>query len=655
MPVDPELKQDILNRTHVIESSKECAQVVEHLQNRGEPIGLDMEGIHFQPLGLVQVRAWDKSIYLLRTYRNPDLLVQGQIKSLLENPNIIKVMHGSTMDCLAIHKAGVNMSGIFDTAIAHKVVQYQNHGISRFADSLSFNRICSENGLGSNPLKYFMTDVLWRDSSVYLQDILDEELVLYSACDVDPLLDLFHIYESQIDPDFLPMFQFMCENEMLRATDNDLYRSRRSMAVKSNQSNIFIQNIGSKWTKKRIYNYLGDIKGLKTVLFSETNHTAHILTEDRKSALFLLKTLLSRAQEQSDDFKVSLVIPPTPKEIHVNQLECYRDRPLVDCSNGTQDTEKLANLVDMIIQTGCPIAMDTSLKREENNNLLSLELFVGQSPTLKVSLTDETTQDGKLAELLASDRVVKIVSRFNVSSVHEVVRKCFRKSGLIPRNFFELTSGYRGVQMCRNAKSIFQCPDPTIKDLLADFGLSHQNKLEDFVLLYFHFKNILPDPILDFLHAKSVVDIDIGAKRNLVQAKATRTLLKNKEKRLIHVRSKNVFSSIHEFQTNLRELIQDELEGMAVIYCFTGRTALVEVKEESIITPVMSTLVKNHEDKWQLKKIDLYAYVKRKPSIPCDRTILSRMSTSFVEDLENLGFYSVFHNWQNDIGVKSLK
>lgn len=91
MPVDPELKQDILNRTHVIESSKECAQVVEHLQNRGEPIGLDMEGIHFQPLGLVQVRAWDKSIYLLRTYRNPDLLVQGQIKSLLENPNIIKV------------------------------------------------------------------------------------------------------------------------------------------------------------------------------------------------------------------------------------------------------------------------------------------------------------------------------------------------------------------------------------------------------------------------------------------------------------------------------------------------------------------------------------------------------------------------------------
>ncbi|TRY75270.1 hypothetical protein TCAL_16837 [Tigriopus californicus] len=112
--------------------------------------------------------------------------------------------------------------------------------------------------------------------------------------------------------------------------------------------------------------------------------------------------------------------------------------------------------------------------------------------------------------------------------------------------------------MCKHGQSVFKCPDPTIKDLLADFGLSHQNKLEDFVLLYFHFKNILPNPILDFLHAKSVVDADIGARHQITQAKATRILLKNVEKRLIHVRVKanNSFSSIQEFQNTLKEVIK---------------------------------------------------------------------------------------------------
>jgi hypothetical protein len=40
---------------------------------------------------------------------------------------------------------------------------------------------------------------------------------LYSACDVDPLLDLYDITRSMIEPDFEVFLRDMCESELLRA------------------------------------------------------------------------------------------------------------------------------------------------------------------------------------------------------------------------------------------------------------------------------------------------------------------------------------------------------------------------------------------------------------------------------------------------------
>ena len=81
-------------------------------------------------LGLVQVKTSEGQIYLFRTGLNRRLFTSGGLKELFENGNILKVFHASTCDCLGIIREGVHMWGLFDTALAHKVVQYQNLGIS---------------------------------------------------------------------------------------------------------------------------------------------------------------------------------------------------------------------------------------------------------------------------------------------------------------------------------------------------------------------------------------------------------------------------------------------------------------------------------------------------------------------------------------------
>jgi ribonuclease D len=81
-------------------------------------------------LGLIQLKTGAGQIYLFRVGRNKKLLFEGGLKTLLEDQNILKVMHASSGDCRSIYKEGIRMWGLYDTGHAHKVIQFQNHGVS---------------------------------------------------------------------------------------------------------------------------------------------------------------------------------------------------------------------------------------------------------------------------------------------------------------------------------------------------------------------------------------------------------------------------------------------------------------------------------------------------------------------------------------------
>ena len=59
----------------------------------------------------------------------------------------------------------------------------------------------------SNPLKDKYHGVHWQRVNSFTElETLPEDLVFYSACDVEPLLELYEITQTRIDTDFRPRF-----------------------------------------------------------------------------------------------------------------------------------------------------------------------------------------------------------------------------------------------------------------------------------------------------------------------------------------------------------------------------------------------------------------------------------------------------------------
>ena len=117
--------QEILSRTRVVTETEDCRAVVGSLMSAGTPVGLDMEGVTNTRTSMVQISDVAGNITLFRTGVNPDLLSKGGLADLLQSPNILKVIHAATVDCLSIYKDGVKMWNIYDTsggAVRHSLI-----------------------------------------------------------------------------------------------------------------------------------------------------------------------------------------------------------------------------------------------------------------------------------------------------------------------------------------------------------------------------------------------------------------------------------------------------------------------------------------------------------------------------------------------------
>ena len=205
----PAILKDVLSRTTVITDAGESARALTQMIDRKEPVAVDMEGITFANLGMIQLKSSDGHIYLLRTGVNRDILTKGLVKELMENPQIVKVMFGCGSDCTSMYQEGIKLWNVYDLNLAHRVVNFQNYGATVFrCHNVNFNQICEMYGFKPNPLKVVMKDSLWRNPQMYTShDELNADMIFYSAYDVEPLLDLYNIFEAMIAPDFQPLLQ----------------------------------------------------------------------------------------------------------------------------------------------------------------------------------------------------------------------------------------------------------------------------------------------------------------------------------------------------------------------------------------------------------------------------------------------------------------
>ena len=69
--------QDVLNRVKVVTDVSESKKIINKLVDSGQPIGVDMEGVHTSPVSMVQVCDIKRDITLFRTGVNPALYWEG--------------------------------------------------------------------------------------------------------------------------------------------------------------------------------------------------------------------------------------------------------------------------------------------------------------------------------------------------------------------------------------------------------------------------------------------------------------------------------------------------------------------------------------------------------------------------------------------------
>ena len=206
--------RDILARTQVVTETEDCLREVGRIMTAGGPVGVDFEGVADSKMtSLVQISDLEGRITIFRTGINPELFSRGGLADILQSQEIIKVIHGSSSDCLSLYRDDVKLWNIFDTAgpwdtvivvifidlfssVAYKVLDFQRRGSNFFtAPTISFNNLCNFYCLPENPMKDLFKNILWKmeltKGGLYSLDnpkpILDE-LRVYCAWDVAPLI-----------------------------------------------------------------------------------------------------------------------------------------------------------------------------------------------------------------------------------------------------------------------------------------------------------------------------------------------------------------------------------------------------------------------------------------------------------------------------------
>jgi exonuclease 3'-5' domain-containing protein 1 len=130
------LNKENLHRIHLIKALKPARdafnQIVSDLDNQGEKfIGIDFKIVTLQNdeyLSFIIVATCSRvCVFDLRN--SSSILLESGIKDLLESDSVLKVMHDiKRVANVLAHQYSVNMRNVFDTQIAHAVLQHEKFG-----------------------------------------------------------------------------------------------------------------------------------------------------------------------------------------------------------------------------------------------------------------------------------------------------------------------------------------------------------------------------------------------------------------------------------------------------------------------------------------------------------------------------------------------
>ena len=485
----------VLQKTQVVTDVKTCLDITVDLNDKGNPIGVDLEAVNGPP-GMVQVSSINGDIYLFRTGINDKLITDGGIKDLMENPKVLKVMHDATGDCLSFHQGKVKLSSLFDTNIADKIITYQSSSKPFNINSLSFNDICMKNELPENPLKAEFSGFAWLKNERKLISLspLSKDFLLYCAFDVFPLLELYEKLKTKIEPDFWPVFHELCENQMVRPIDKHLVKSRQNAYQSRFKRDIFVDFSSSKQriSKGNLYSKFSKLQ-IDKVLFNGSDSCAHILMEDHDSAINLANFC-----QTLDDFHASM----TAREESTENLP--------DSENKSWKLSK--DLIDHLISTQTPVLLQFSTSLPSSINL---ELYFLQENKIIFDLKDQTLLK-MVGPLISDPKTPKIVQRLDVKDCLQGL-KIFESSGFPFENIIDLPSAAKICDFAYHGLSSIKTISPSVKTICTRYDIPKSTWKDESYETFIHLMQIMPKNLLPLLNRITREIQDRKAKQKIVK------------------------------------------------------------------------------------------------------------------------------------------
>lgn len=471
----------ILKRIQVIDNTEKCREITEKIKAEEKVIGVDAEAVQTSP-GLVQVGTGKGDIFLFRTGINQDLFKKGGIQNLMENQTVLKVFHDSGQDCLSFAKAGIRIDPLFDTSIVHRVVRYQNTGDPFNNFSMGFNKICQEYSLPLNPLKDFYEGFQWTKTEKLfgLKKDLTDDLKIYCAYDVIPLINLYDILESQLEKDFAHLHEKMVEINIIRGFDRFLANKKVKKINQSMRRNLFLSGLKMS-SKYDLYEKMSGFEEDKIVLFNKVKNTAHVIFEDSNIANEASKYILKNIKLFGPEAKMRFVLADE------NELK-PADQSTKDSIN-----EKFSSYKDPLV---------TQFIYYNSLGTIGLEINGKNSVNFKVQNIKDATE---MLKIFSDPKVTKIVPRMGTQDFL-LGYKSLKSEGIEFENVFDIVSAVKVCDYFYHGKSITKSNCMSIKDLLEKFNISENGK-EDVINLHSHLVKIMPPKTEEIF--QKLMDLDL--------------------------------------------------------------------------------------------------------------------------------------------------
>lgn len=214
------IEANIIRNTRIVSKTKEAEEIVTEIMRTCNHVALDMEGINLGASGqitLVQLAYMTEhsvvpKICIFDALLNTDLLTDS-LRPLFESEKVTKVIHDVRNDSSCLYSChGVALTNIFDTQVAHSIIQQQNTGRPAYkAKYISLNNLCElYAGVESSnhPKKEQMKKIYRKDQKYWSHRPLTEEMIFHAAFDVYALIpDVYNSMSKAIRSEYLPLLK----------------------------------------------------------------------------------------------------------------------------------------------------------------------------------------------------------------------------------------------------------------------------------------------------------------------------------------------------------------------------------------------------------------------------------------------------------------